>query len=194
MVDHFAVAAQQKYPVTLRLDQKLRKDFARAAEKTCAKGLIMSDNSIVMLFLPAELISVHLLAAFAIAALAGAVKGMVGFAMPMILVSGLSLFLPPDIALAGLILPTLVTNGMQALRQGGQAAWQSMKRFRIFLLIGLVFLLASAQLVRVLPQDIMLILIGAPITLFAVLQLFGIAIPISRATPRVEAIDRKSVV
>ncbi|AUQ71934.1 sulfite exporter TauE/SafE family protein [Phaeobacter inhibens] len=148
----------------------------------------MSDNSIVMLFLPAELISVNLLAAFAIAALAGAVKGMVGFAMPMILVSGLSLFLPPDIALAGLILPTLVTNGMQALRQGGQAAWQSMKRFRIFLLIGLVFLLASAQLVRVLPQDIMLILIGAPITLFAVLQLFGIAIPISRATPRVEAI------
>ncbi|WP_260079027.1 sulfite exporter TauE/SafE family protein [Phaeobacter inhibens] len=141
-----------------------------------------------MLFLPAELISVHLLAAFAIAALAGAVKGMVGFAMPMILVSGLSLFLPPDIALAGLILPTLVTNGMQALRQGGQAAWQSMKRFRIFLLIGLVFLLASAQLVRVLPQDIMLILIGAPITLFAVLQLFGIAIPISRATPRVEVI------
>lgn len=169
------------------LDQKLRSDFARAAGFICAKALIMSDNSLVALFLPADLTVLNLLVAFAIAALAGTVKGMVGFAMPMILVSGLSLFLPPDIALAGLILPTLVTNGMQALRQGAQAAWQSIYRFRIFLLVGLAFLLVSAQLVRILPADVMLILIGAPVTLFAVLQLFGIAIPISRATPRVEA-------
>ena len=111
----------------------------------------MSDNSLVALFLPADLTVLNLLVAFAIAALAGTVKGMVGFAMPMILVSGLSLFLPPDIALAGLILPTLVTNGMQALRQGAQAAWQSIYRFRIFLLVGLAFLLVSAQLVRILP-------------------------------------------
>ena len=61
--------------------------------------------------------------AFGIALLAGTVKGMVGFAMPMILVSGLSLFLAPELALAGLILPTLVTSWMQAFRQGGGAAF-----------------------------------------------------------------------
>ena len=48
--------------------------------------------------------------AFAIAFSAGLIKGMVGFAMPMIMVSGLSMFLPPDYALAGLILATLSSN------------------------------------------------------------------------------------
>ena len=81
-----------------------------------------------------------LAAAFAVALVAGTVKGLVGFAMPMILVSGLSMFMPPEMALAGLILPTVVTNGMQALRHGLGAAIESMKRFRLFLLVGLVFL------------------------------------------------------
>lgn len=49
-------------------------------------------------------------AAFAIATLAGAVKGVVGFAMPMVMVSLLSTLMAPELALAGLILPTLVTN------------------------------------------------------------------------------------
>ena len=49
-------------------------------------------------------------AALAIALLAGFVKGVVGFAMPMIMVSGFAMFLPKELALAGLILPTLVTN------------------------------------------------------------------------------------
>lgn len=59
-----------------------------------------------------------LLICLAVAMLAGVVKGMVGFAMPMILVSALSSFLTPELALAGLILPTVVTNGFQELRQG----------------------------------------------------------------------------
>ena len=43
-----------------------------------------------------------------VALLAGVIKGMVGFAMPMIMISLLGIFLPPDVALAGLILPTLL--------------------------------------------------------------------------------------
>lgn len=109
----------------------------------------------------------------AIAALAGVVKGMVGFAMPMILVSGLGMFVAPELALAGLILPTLVTNGMQAMRQGPAAALESVKRFRLFLGVGLVALVISAQLVRVLPVSALLAMIGGPITLFAALQLAG---------------------
>ena len=69
----------------------------------------------------------------AVAVLAGLIKGMVGFGMPMILISGLSSVLPPDVALGWLILPTLVTNGWQALRQGVRAAWESIRRFRLFL-------------------------------------------------------------
>lgn len=111
--------------------------------------------------------------AFAVAALAGLVKGMVGFAMNMILISGLGSVVPPDIALAWLIVPTLVTNLWQALRQGPGAAWASLFRFRRFLLAGFVLLLVSAQLVSVLPGTAMLLLIGAPMTAYAALSLTG---------------------
>jgi uncharacterized membrane protein YfcA len=109
----------------------------------------------------------------AIALGAGVIKGMVGFAMPMILVSGVGSVLGPELALAGLILPTLVTNGLQALQQGPKAALTSVRRFRIFLSVGLVMLLASSQLVTLLPERWFLVGIGAPIVLFAVMQLLG---------------------
>jgi uncharacterized protein len=125
--------------------------------------------------------------AFAVAMVAGVVKGLVGFAMPMVLISGLGMFLPPEIALAGLILPTLVTNVIQALRQGWAAAWSSVKQFRMFLSIGLVFLLISAQFVRVLPVNTMLLIIGIPVTVFALMQLTGFAFSLAAPSKRVEA-------
>lgn len=105
--------------------------------------------------------------------LAGVVKGMVGFAMPMIMISLMGGFVAPDVALAGLILPTVVTNGMQALRQGMGEAWASVRRFWLFMVIGLAALLVSAQLVRVLPQEVLLLMIGAPVAVFALSQLMG---------------------
>ncbi|WP_425072080.1 sulfite exporter TauE/SafE family protein [Sagittula sp. S175] len=134
-----------------------------------------------MTLLP-ELSPLLLVAALAIGFGAGVVKGMVGFAMPMILISALSSFMPPEVALAGLILPTLVTNGMQALRQGFAAAWQSVKRFRLFLGVGLVFMLASSQLVAVLPSHILLLCIGGPVVLFALTQLAGWQLRIAPGT------------
>ncbi len=111
--------------------------------------------------------------AFTIALLAGFIKGMVGFAMPMIMISGLSSVMPPEVALAGLILPTLVTNGMQALRQGPAAAIESVGKFRLFLLVGCLALVASSQLVRVLSGDTLLLIIGSAMLIFAAMQLSG---------------------
>lgn len=125
--------------------------------------------------------------ALAIAALAGFIKGIVGFAMPMIFVSGLGTFLTPELALAGLILPTLVTNGMQALRQGRRAALASLSRFRVFLLVGLVLLVGSAQLVRLFEPATFLLALGVPVTVFALIQLFGIRLRLSGASTRIEA-------
>ncbi|QDI77242.1 MULTISPECIES: sulfite exporter TauE/SafE family protein [Leisingera] len=140
-------------------------------------------TALFSLLSPAELS-----AAFGTALLAGTVKGLVGFAMPMIFISGLSLFLAPDLALAGLILPTLVTNGMQALRQGPAAALASIRRFRVFLLTGLVCLLLSAQMVRVLPQQALLLVIGLPVTVFACIQLMGKVLTLSNPSRRSEAV------
>jgi len=126
--------------------------------------------------------------AFGIACFAGLVKGLVGFAMPMLLISGLGVFLPPNVALAGLILPTLATNGLQAMRQGPRAAWASVRQFRVFLSVGLVFLLLSAQMVSVLSSQMLLLLIGAPVTVLALLQLLGWRLPLRGPSPRVEAL------
>ncbi len=123
-----------------------------------------------------------------IALVAGVVKGMVGFAMPMILISGLSSVMAPELALAGLIVPTLVTNGMQSLRQGTDAAVASIRKFRVFLGAGFVMLLVSAQFVRVLPGDVMLLLIGAPVTVFAVIQLAGLRLHLKAASARLEVL------
>ncbi|SFE46315.1 sulfite exporter TauE/SafE family protein [Roseivivax sediminis] len=114
-----------------------------------------------------------LLLCLAVALLAGVVKGMVGFAMPMIMISGMGSVVAPELAIAGLILPTLVTNGMQALRQGAGAAWASVRRFRVFLMVGGAMLLVSAQLVAALPAAVLYAMIGVPIILFAAAQLLG---------------------
>lgn len=125
--------------------------------------------------------------AFAIALVAGTVKGMVGFALPLILISGMGTFLPPELALAGLILPTLVTNGIQALRQGPAAAISSVRRFRVFLLVGGLCLLASAQMVSVLPVQVMLLTLGILISGFCLMQLVGLRFHMEAPSLRVEA-------
>lgn len=111
--------------------------------------------------------------AFAVAFCAGVVKGIVGFAMPMVMISGLSSVMPPDVALAGLILPTLVTNLWQALRQGIRAALGSLRRFRVFLIAGFVFMIAGAQLVPVLSSGAMLLILGVPVTAYGAISLAG---------------------
>lgn len=114
-----------------------------------------------------------LIIAFGVTVLAGFVKGAVGFAMPMIMISTLTMFLPADTALAALIVPTMVTNVVQSLRQGLRPAIGSIIKFRLFLLIGLVFIVASAQLYAFVPSRGIYLLIGVPIFLFSVMLLSG---------------------
>lgn len=104
---------------------------------------------------------------------AGFVKGAVGFAMPMIMISVFSSFLPPEVALSGLILPTLITNLGQAFRDGVPAFMASLRKYWRFLAATLVFIAISAQFVRDIPQSAFLALLGVPITAYALLQLMG---------------------
>ncbi len=121
--------------------------------------------------------------------LAGFVKGAVGFAMPMIMISTLGSFLPPETALAALILPTLITNLWQALRGGWRAAWKSVVNFRLYLGFMLVAIVLSAQLVRILPASAMLLTIGGVVTFFSAIQLVGFVPQIAdRSRGRVEVL------
>lgn len=130
----------------------------------------------------------YILLTVSIAVLSGFVKGVVGFAMPLVMISGLSTFVTPELALAGLILPTLVTNIFQSLRQGRQAAALSIQKFRVFLLAGGITLMIAAQMVRIIPEAALMISIGAVVTVFAVLQLSGYRFPPVRQTLRLDAL------
>ena len=112
-------------------------------------------------------------AAMAITLFAGFVKGAVGFAMPMIMIGAFSSFLPPEVALAGLIVPTLVTNLSQAFRQGVAPALGTVRTYWRILTATIVFIVISAAFVHVIPQKLFLLLLGLPIAIFAVLQLAG---------------------
>lgn len=128
----------------------------------------------------------HLVLALTVASFAGVVKGMVGFAMPMILISGMGSFLAPELALAGLMLPTLATNAWQGMRDGLRAALASLARFKLFLGVGALCLFASAQLVGVLPAEVLLTIIGLPLVFFAIWQLLGRPLTLSEASRRIE--------
>lgn len=104
---------------------------------------------------------------------AGFVKGAVGFAMPMIMMSAFTAFLSGQTALALLILPTLATNIAQAFRQGPVAARESATKFRLHIGAVILTLILSAQFVHAIPQRLMEGLLGAPILGFALWQLAG---------------------
>lgn len=114
-----------------------------------------------------------LLIATAITFVAGFIKGAVGFAMPMIMISGLSTFLPASVALAALILPTMLTNVWQAMRDGPGAAIRSTWKLKRYVAVVLIMIVFSAQLVTIVPPDVMLLLLGVPLTVLALVQLLG---------------------
>jgi len=116
--------------------------------------------------------------AVAVAVLAGMVKGMVGFAMPMVMISGLATVLPPEMAIAGLLLATLLSNAMQAMRQGARAALQSAKTHWRYLAILWVMIALSAQLITVLSDRVLFLVLGIPVTVLSLMQLMGLRLQV----------------
>ncbi|MFN3936177.1 MAG: sulfite exporter TauE/SafE family protein [Gemmobacter sp.] len=119
-------------------------------------------------------------AACGIALFAGFVKGVVGFAMPLIMISAFGSFMPPETALAGLVVATLTTNLHQALRWGGRAAWETVATYRRMILALVAGIFVSAPFVAIMPQALLFALMGVPIVAYAAVQLAGrsLALPI----------------
>lgn len=124
--------------------------------------------------------------AISVALLAGIIKGMVGFAMPMIMISGLTLILSPEIALAALILPTLLSNLLQAFRGGLSDTLQSAWQFRVYLATMLVVLGLTTQLVPAIPERIFYLVLGIPIVAFTVMNLLTRGLRLARQNPALE--------
>lgn len=111
--------------------------------------------------------------AIAVMTLAGFVKGSVGFALPMVAVSGLGSALPPTYAVAGLLLPALLTNIWQALRDGWSTAVETLLAWWRYTLLIVVVIALVAPFVAVMSPATLFLALGIGISSFATLQLFG---------------------
>ncbi|PRY76210.1 hypothetical protein CLV80_1098 [Yoonia maritima] len=114
-----------------------------------------------------------LIFACAVTLLGGFVKGAVGFAMPLIMISGMGILIEPQIVVAGVIIPIVVTNGMQVARAGLGSAWDSLKEHWRYVLVVCVMILVSAQFLRSIPANAMFIVLGVPVVGLCAIQLVG---------------------
>lgn len=111
--------------------------------------------------------------AFAVTVLGGFVKGTVGFAMPLIMISGMGILIPPELVVAGIIIPIVISNGLQVARSGVAHAKTAFKEHWRYVLVVCVMILVSAQFVRSIPSDTMFIVLGVPVVGLSLIQLVG---------------------
>lgn len=113
-------------------------------------------------------------AAVAVTFVAGFVKGAVGFAMPLIMISGLSLFLEPTLAIAGIVLPIVLSNLQQVARFGRAEAKGALREYWRYIVAVCVMIVIVAQFVRLIPTQTMYLALGLPVLVMSVVQLMGL--------------------
>ena len=106
-------------------------------------------------------------------AFGGFVKGAVGFAMPMISLAGLGLFLTAQEAIALVAIPAAISNVWQTLRQGIGPALATLRRFWLINLVTAVLLALTAQLVPRIASDTLFVILGVTVGVAAITQLLG---------------------
>ena len=114
-------------------------------------------------------------AALAVTLFAGFVKGAVGFAMPMILVSAFAVFLPQDLALAGTDPADAGDEPFAGVPAGGRVRRvETARTYRRFLIGDRDLHRDLGPVCRCDPSRMVyLLMLGVPISIFAALQLCG---------------------
>jgi uncharacterized membrane protein YfcA len=119
-----------------------------------------------------------LVASFAVTFAAGFVKGSVGFGMPLVIISGLGLFLEPMLVVAAIVLPIVTSNLQQVSRYGFAEATSAVaEHWRYISLVCLMILIAAQFVPRIAPQTMYLVL-GSVVVILSLIQLTGIRLHI----------------
>ena len=105
---------------------------------------------------------------------AGFVKGAVGFAMPLIMISGLSLLMDPLLAIAGIVLPAAVSNFLQAMRFGWPEVKRTIREYWRYIVIVCIAIVVVAQFVTRLPTQSFYLILGVPVVVLSLIQLLGV--------------------
>ncbi len=114
-----------------------------------------------------------------VAILAGVIKGAIGFAMPLVMVSGISSLTDPKLALAGMLIAVVLSNMLQTFRTGIGPALSAVREFWRYLLMVCIAIFLSAQLVPYLSNQVFFLVLGVPVVALSVLQLFGLRMTVS---------------
>lgn len=101
------------------------------------------------------------------------IKGAVGFALPMVSLAGLGLFLTAQEAIALILVPSALANLWQSLRQGWAAARQTFRQFWVINLAMAVTLAITAQFVPRIASETLFAILGVTVSLAALVQLLG---------------------
>ena len=141
----------------------------------------MEKGATIDLELVTSLAPVTLALAVGITVLAGVIKGAIGFAMPLVMVSGISSLMDPKLALAAIIVPIVVSNGLQTFRAGWNAAVEAAREFWRYLFVVCVTIFAAAQLVPIIPTRVFYFVLGVPVVILSVIQLLGVRFSIPQA-------------
>jgi uncharacterized membrane protein YfcA len=123
-------------------------------------------------------------AAFGVTMVAGFVKGAIGFAMPLIMISGLSMFLDPLVAVAGIVLPIVMSNILQVMRFSWSQAGEVLREYWRYILIVCVMIVGVAQFVTLIPTNVFYLVLGLPVVILSLIQLMGVRFRIAPAWRR----------
>ena len=135
---------------------------------TARKGAVMLQETFDLMPLWA------FAAAFGVTLLAGFVKGAIGFAMPLVMISGLSIFLDPLVAVAGIVLPIVMSNILQVMRFSWAEARAALREFWRYIAIICIMILISAQFVTMIPTQTFYLVLGVPVVILSLIQLIGV--------------------
>ena len=109
------------------------------------------------------------------------------------MVSGMSTFIDPRLAIASVVVPTFVGNMWQGLRQGHKAAWQAVVKFRVLVITTLSMIYICAQLIEGLAFQSLFLLLGVVIFTVSAVQLLGVNITLGPKQHTVGALVAGSV-
>jgi uncharacterized membrane protein YfcA len=119
-----------------------------------------------------------LVIAMAITVFAGFIKGAVGFAMPLIMVTGLTSVMEPSLAVAALILPIVITNIVQTFRTGLGPAIEAVRSVWRYVMSVCLAIALFAQFVPHIDPQVFYLVLGVPVVIISVIQLLGVTIVI----------------
>ena len=114
----------------------------------------MTENMNIFELITSDFGTHALYLSFVVMFFGGFAKGVVGFALPMIAVSGIGSLMTAELAILALLLPGLITNVWQAFRAGFSSAYSFLRKYWPIFVIMPITLAIAAQIFTLMSENV----------------------------------------